>query len=499
MSSLLSQKEGPSMSMFARSASGLLSLGLICLYADPAQAQHIYIDPRAELRVTGTDNATLVETDKEYEAVLNSAVGMNARIDGNRLRLALDYSLDHFYFIRSETDEFRQNAFGTLDAEVWEDHLTINGRASLRQQFLDQRGSLSGSAANRTANRRLVQEYTGTGIFRTGLRDYADLRVTYRLGIQRSPADNLEDETLPINFSDSTSHEITASIDSGDRFRNLQWRLFADSSRVNRSLDVNDFRKERAGAELTFKANRHIQLFGNVNVTSNDFQNAILAQDGFGWESGFRWTPGGKLDLTASYGKEGERDVWYGSLQYFFSARFDFTGSYTDRITANTIVSNDTLNSLNFNSEFGITNTENLPIDETDPNFSFSDVDFRQRAAVGTFTLRHKRTTSYLSGNYEWRTFDNDAGTGQAWGVTGGVDHQINEKTSLNARLSFRQSLFEDGVRVDDFIVGRLSWEKTISSYFRVAVSYDHSQRLSNLDGEDLEENAVTLYLRGTF
>ena len=240
-------------------------------------------------------------------------------------------------------------------------------------------------------------------------------------------------------------------------------------------------------------------MFGNLNVTSNDFQNEVLAEDGFGWETGLRWTPGGKLDASASFGKEGARSVWYGSLQYFFSARFDFTGSYTDRITANTIVSNDTLNSLSFNSELGITNTESLPIDETDPNFSFSDVDFRQRSAVGTFTLRHKRTTSYLSANYEWRTFDNDAGTGEAWGITVGTDHEINEKTSLTARLSFRQSLFEDGVRVDDFIVGNLSWQKTISRYFRVAVSYDYSQRLSNLEGEDLRENAVTLYLRGTF
>lgn len=483
----------------ARFVTGLFCASIVSALSSTVQAQHIYVDPRVEIRVTGTDNATLSETDREYEAVLNSAVGMNARIDGNRLRLALDYSLDHFYFITSGTDEFRQNAFGTLDAEVWEDHLTINGRASLRQQFLDQRGSLSGSAANRTANRRLVQEYTGTGIFRTGIRDYADFRATYRIGLQRSPADNLDDETLPINFSDSTSHELTAAIDSGDRFRNFQWRIFGDSSRVIRSLDVNDFRKERAGAEVRLKPNRFIQIFGNVNVTSNDFQNAVLAQDGFGWEGGLRWTPGGKLDASVSYGKEGARDVWYGSLQYFFSARFDFTGSYTDRITANTIVSNDTLNSLSFNSELGITNTENLPIDETDPNFSFSDVDFRQRAAVGTFTLRHKRTTSYLSGNYEWRTFDNDDGTGRAWGITVGTDHEINEKTSLNARLSFRQSLFEDGVRVDDFIVGNLSWTKTVSRYFRVAMSYDYSQRRSNLEGENLRENAVTLYLRGTF
>ena len=464
-----------------------------------SSAQHIYIDPRAELRVTATDNANLTNTDREYDAVLNSAAGLNARIDGNRLRLAVDYSLDHFYFLSDGTDDVRQNLFGTLDAEVWENHFTVNGRASLRQQFLDQRGSLSGSAANRTANRRLVQAYTGTGIFRTGIRDYADLRVTYRVGLERSPADNLDDLTLPINFSDSTSQEWNISLSSGDRFRNFRWDLFANRSTVSRSLDVNDFRVVRYGGRLTSKLNRFFQVFGSINRTENDFQNEVLAQQGFGWDAGFRWTPGPKLDVTGSFGKEGNRSVWNGLVQYFFSARLDFTGSYTDQITANTIVSNDNLNRLSFDENFGIVNTEQLPIDETDPAFSFSDVDFRRRNATGTFTLRQKRTTSFLSGSYEWRTFDDNSGTGRSWGVTLGSDHEINEKTSLIARLSFRQSLFEDGVRVDDFITGNLSWTKTVSKYFIFAISYDHTQRLSNQPGEDLTENALTLYLRGTF
>ncbi len=482
-----------------------LAFMLFWVLSQAVSAQHIYIDPRAEARLSVTDNANLTETNKVRDAVINSAIGLNARIDGNRMNLAVDYSLDHFLFLTDGGSDYRQNLFGTLDAEVWEDHFTVNGRASLRQQFLDQASSLSGSAANRTANRRLVQAYTGTGIFRAGLRDFADARFTYRVGITRSPADNLLDETLPVNFSGSTSHEFSASIDSGDRFRLFQWRLFGDSSRVIRSLDVNDFRRERAGGEVTVKFNRFFQVTGNLNVSSNDLQSEVLSEDGFGWEAGFRWTPGRKLDLSVSYGREGAREIWYASLQHFFSIRFDFTGSYTDTISANAIVANNNLNSLRFNREQRIENGAGLPIDETDPNFSFSDTDFRRRAAVGTFTLRQRRTTSYLTGNAEWRTFDDGTGTGRSWGASLGTDHEINEKTSISARLSFRQSLFDNGVvdtltsRIDNFIVGNLSWTKTVSKYLRIALSYDHSQRFSNVDGQDLEENVLTFYLRGTF
>lgn len=484
----------------------LLPIVLLFGFSSSVFAQHIYIDPRAESRLSVTDNANLTETDKISDAVLNNAIGFNARIDGSRTNIAVDYSLDHFLFLSDGGSEYRQNLFGTLDAEIWRDHLTVNGRASIRQQFLDQRSSLSGSGANRTTNRRSVQSYTGTGIFRTGIRDFADARVTYRFGVTASPADNLDDETLPVNFSDSTSHEIFASIDSGDRFQAFQWRLFAESSRVFRSLDVNDFRRERAGADLTFKFNRFFQLTGNVNVSSNDFQSDVLSEEGLGWEAGFRWTPGRKLDLAVSYGREGAREIWYAQLQHFFSVRFDFRGSYTDTITANTIVLNDNLNSLQFRGDEGIFSGGGLPIDETDPTFSFADTDFRRRAATGTFTLRQRRTTSYFTGNIEWRTFDDGTGTGRSWGLSSGIDHKINERTTISARLSYRQSLFDNGVvvdtltsRVDDIIVGNLSWTETLSEYIRIALSYDHTQRISNVDGQDIQENVLTFYLRGTF
>lgn len=469
------------------------------LVTTSATAQHVYFDPRAEVRVTATDNANLTETDKVFDGALNTAVGLNMRIDGTRIRAAVDYSLDHFLFFSDFGEEYRQNLFGTLDAEVIKDHFNLIGRASLRQQFLDQRGALSGSAANRTSNRRLVQSYTTTAILKGGIVDFADFRLSYRLGIQESPADNLDDDTLPINFSDSITHDVLASISSGTRFRGFQWRLFASSSRITRSLDVNDFRNERAGAEATIVLNRYLQLIGNVNYSANDFQSAVLSEDGFGWEAGFRWTPGQKLDLSLRYGREGNREVWYAALQHFFSVRLDFNGTYTDTITANNIVTNDNLGSLQFNPEGGIFNGQQRPIDETDPNFSFSDVDFRRRSATGTFTLRGRRTEYFLSGFYEWRTFDDGTGTGRARGLSIGFDHDINEKTQLSSRLSFRQSLFEDGVRVDDFITGNLTWSRSLARNLQFNISYDHSNRLSNVDGQNLQENALTVYLRGIF
>lgn len=462
-------------------------------------SEHFWLDFRGEARLALTDNSLLTIKDRVPDVVLNTSPGINMRWESKRVRAGVDYALDHLYFISDNTTDYRHSGFATIDAEIVKDHLSINGRASLRQQFLDQRGSISNSFANKTDNRRLIQNYTGSAILKGGLRDIADYRLTYRYGLTRTPADNLDDTTLPVNFSDTDSSEIVASIGSGNRFNSFSWRIFADSSRVMRSLDVNDFKNEHVAGELTYKFNRFIQIFGSAGFSRNNFQTEILSEDGQTWDAGFRWTPGRKLDLTVSFGKEGNREEWYANMQYFFSPRLDFNGTYQDTLSANTIVTNDSLQSFTFDEELGISNASGLPIDETDPIFTFSDVDFRRRNARGTFTLRQKRTTLFATGNIEWRTFDDSTGTAASWGISSGFDRKITAKSSIEGSIGFRQSRFEGEIRIDNYINANLDWTTNLSRYFRAAVGISHSERQSNESGADLEENAVTIYLRGTF
>lgn len=477
-----------------------MGLGLSLAGIEGASAaDHFWLDFRGEGRLTLTDNALLTINNRIQDAVFNLSPGLNTRWETKRIRAGVDYAFDYLYFVSDGSEDYRHSGFASIDAEVIEDHLSLNGRASLRQQFLDQRGSISNSFANRTDNRRLIQSYTGSAILKGGLRDFADWRVTYRYGLTRTPADNLADLTLPVNFSDTNSSELVASVGSGSRFNNFTWRLVADSSKITRSLDVNDFSNEHAAAELTYKFGRFFQLIGDVGYSGNGFQTDVLSEDGFSWEAGFRFTPGRKLDMTVTTGREGKRETWYATLQYFFSARFDFSGNYQDTLSANTIVSNDSLQGFTVNADQGITNGAGLPIDETDPIFTYSDIDFRRRNATGTFTLRQKRTTMSFNGNVEWRTFDDGTGTANSWGLTYRFDRRITEHESIEGRLNYRQSRFEGQTRVDNYFEANLDWTTTLSRYFKAAVGLSHSERQSNEAGADLEENAVTFYLRGTF
>ena len=489
----------PSFRVHFSVALGACSLWIMATGSPLYASEHFWLDFRGETRLALTDNSLLTIKDRIPDLVLNTSPGFNMRWESKRVRAGIDYALDHLYFISDNSTDFRHSGFATIDAEVVKDHLSINGRASLRQQFLDQRGSISNSFANKTDNRRLIQNYTGSAILKGGLRDVADYRLTYRYGLTRTPADNLDDTSLPVNFSDTDSSEIVASIGSGNRFNSFSWRIYADSSRVMRSLEVNDFKNEHVAGELTYKFNRFIQVFGSAGFSRNNFQADVLSEDGQTWDAGFRWTPGRKLDLTISFGKEGKREEWYANLQYFFSPRYDFNGTYQDTLSANTIVTNDSLQGFTFDAEQGISNASGLPIDETDPIFTYSDVDFRRRTARGTFTLRQKRTTLFATANMEWRTFDDSTGTAVSWGVSSGFDRKITARTSLDGSISFRQSRFEGQIRIDNYIEANLDWTTKLSRYFRAVIGLSHSERQSNESGADLEENAVTLYLRGTF
>jgi len=479
-----------------------LCFGLLLVSSSgvPVFAQeHLWLETRAEARLTLTDNSFLTLKDRIQDAVINLSPGVNVRWESKRITAGVDYAFDHYYFLSDNSSDTRHKGFATLDAEIIKNHFTINGRASMRQQFLDQRGSISNNSSNRTSNRRLVQNYTGSAILKGGFKDIADWRVNYRYGLTRTPADNLADETLPVNFSDTNSQEIVASIGSGNRFNNFEWRLFADSSRITRSLEVNDFRNEHVGGDLTYKFNRFFQINGKLGYSRNDFQSAILSEDGLGWEAGFRWTPGRKLDLSVSTGKEGNRETWYGNLQYFFSTRFDFNATYRDTLSANTIVTNDSLQGFRFDENLGISDGSGLPIDETDPIFTYSDVDFRRQNASGAFNLRQKRTRMAWRGNMEWRTFDDGTGTAKSWGLSYQFERDITERSSIEGGISFRRSQFEGETRIDNYIEANLDWTATLSRYFKAAIGYSHSERQSNEPGADLEENALTFYLRGTF
>ena len=456
-------------------------------------------EPRGEVTLTLTDNANLTESNRVGDAVLGITPGFNFRRRGPRLEASVDYSYNYLTFLESGETDGRHNLFGLVDLDVWRNRLAVEFRGSLQQTFLNRQAGLSGSIANISENRRLVQTYS-TGLnFNTDIRDWVDVNTRYQFAIQLSPADNLDDPTITSNFSDTVSHDLTHSLSTGERFNRFFARGSVSVRRAIRSLDVNNFRDDRALAEAGYRFSEAFRVRGGVGWAVNDLQLAVNQEDGFTWDVGFDWTPSRRTSLSASYGREGSRQTTTIDFETEPTRRTRFIARYTDQIQAVAFELADGVENLSFDEDFGIVTSQGLPASTANPVFTLNDVDFRQKAASATLQWNHRRDAYFINGTYEERTFDDGSGTSITWGVSQSLRHSINPREEVTLSSSFRRNEFEGGERVDDNWRASVEYRKTFSRFFIGAMTYSYSYRNSSVQGGDLLENALTFYLRATF
>jgi len=457
------------------------------------------IELRGEISLVATDNVRLTAGEGESDLVIGATPGINIRARSNRFEASVDYSMNYFYFLDQNKEDIRHNLFGLVGLDVVENAFRIEGRASIRQTFIDRAAGLSGSQANLTDNRRIVQTYSGLAQFQQAVSNWADIAVDYTYSLQQSTADDLDDDSLTINFSDTQSHQVNTRISSGDRFNRIGWVIFASGRRSNRNLDSRQFVDDRAGLEVSYDVTRDLEVYATAGYTDNNLVELILREDGFTWSGGFRYTPSRRTNLDISYGREGDREIWDGRFSSQLTRRIRLSASYVDRIEANSFQLASDVTNLQFSEDVGIVTENGLPVSTTDPAFSLSDVDFRQRRARLALTWRGRRTTAFVSGDWERRRFDDGSGTSLTWGGNTGVSRRLSRTAEVDLSFNFRRSRFEGSARSDDVYGARFGYQKTISRYFLGGFSYSFSRRDSNVSAGNLEENAVAVFLRGTF
>ncbi|WND02605.1 hypothetical protein QGN29_13720 [Temperatibacter marinus] len=481
--------------------SGFL-LAFVILLSRPIAAQSIIeIDVRGEWKATYSDNLNLAidgET-KEGGIVLNASPGFDVRLKFAKTEFAIDYWMDYFYFLDDKSTDIRHNLFGTFDTYLFDRKLNISARAGIQQEFIDRQGGYSNSDANRSNNRRTIQNYNTSAQWRSRVFDLANLEMGYRFGQVYSPADDLDDETLTVNFSDTISHNLTGTLSSGKRFHNFEWKVSGNYQRVEKSLIEEDFSEWRYAAEGEFKPNRFISFDFGYGIRGNNAQTDKLDLDNRFWSYGVSLKPGPKLNLSFNREDLGSRNYDTLSVYYQITSRVNFRLTHSVDFTSNALGLADRLQQTNFEQEFGIDDGTGLPVDDSDISFSLSDIDYEQYIWNGTLTWNKKRDSFYFTGNRERRVFDADIPNSWSWGGSAGWERQINRLTTISATVSYRKNFIDGGNRIDEYKTGAVDWQKTLSKYFKAALSYAYTRRSSTDPTGNLSENAITFYLRGTF
>ncbi len=476
-----------------------ITLSFTLLTKEASAQQDLQIDTRAEAKIAVSDNVYLTEDDELSDLVVSVSTGINIRHKSTRMNVAFDYNIDYLKFNRDGKTDIRHSMFGTSSVEIIEDHLFWSGRAGVKQSFLDGTGSFSGSIANRTENRKTIQSYLGKLNWRDKITNIANVSASYEIGATLSPADNIADDTIATNFSDTFSHIVTVSADSGKLFHNFEWRLNLNDTRIKRSLNIPDYEDRKIGGEIWYRPNRFFAVSAGGGHHENNAQTDKLKLNGTYKELGVQLTPGPKLSLYGKRVFEPTNNKWEAQLRYILTTRVDVSANYSDEVSSNALVLQDNLKNLQFSDTYGIQDASGIPIDESNFGFTLSDTDFRRKQSAVTMKWRNMRNNAYIRVSKERRIFDNAGGDSKSRGVTVGWDRKINRLTNLKAAVSYRENSFIEIDRRDNYRTANIDWVKTLSRYYTAAVILTHSKRNSSQTGSNLKENSVTVYIRGQF
>ncbi len=471
----------------------LLPLGMVS--ADP-----IRIVPRFTGSVILTDNVNLTDTNTQNDIIGRFSPGVSVFIENSRISLQSDYEANFLYFGNTDDTDLRHSLFTRVNVDVIREHFDISGLASVRQTFFDRSLGFSSNQANRSGNRRTVQNYMISPRLKGRVAALADWSLTYSASMILSSADSATANPLSFQFSDTLTHSIYGVADTGDRFNRLRFTAETNYAKVDRdNANVRDFSQATTRGTIEYRLARGISILGSAGYGSSNLRTRILGRDGFVWDAGVRLTPSSRTSLLARFGRAGKRTTSTVTLNYRVTPRININGSYSDGLSSNATNFANINSSLNVNPDLGVVDQFDIPQSQTAPAFDFSDVDFRNKIGRLGFTWKHTRSSVYGNFSIERRSFDGNAGEAKSWGVSSGYRHDLDRKTNLDVNVNYRRNDIENSNREDHFFYGRFALNRNLSRYMTTGISYNYSQRLSNVANGDIKENSLQFFIRGNF
>lgn len=457
------------------------------------------LDVRGEWKATFSDNVLLDNENKKSDVALSFSAGLNLRYKTDRVSFSVDYFPEYYYFLRDNSTDLRHSLYLSLDGDVIKNNLSILGRAGIQQEFLDRTGSFSQNDATISDNRRTIQNYTTRAIWQNKFRDLATLSAAYEYGLVRSPADNLDDDTLSVFFSDTNSHNFNVGLSAGSFFNRLTWDASFSYQKVEKSLVEEDFSEKDYLGSLSYEFNPYVSASIGTGYTDNNAQSDDLSLNDNYTYYAIDIRPGPKLSIEASRKEYPTKNYDSLSLRYLVTKRLTLTVNHDVDFTSNSLQLAERLDQLDYEQTFGIDDGTGVPVDNSDISFSLTDVDYEQYVWRVKLQYQKRRDDFYISYSDEKRIYDSDEPDAISWGLNAGWSRQINQSTEMYMNGSYRRNITGNSARIDDYYTYEAGWQKTLSRYFNFTASYVHSERVSSDESGNLNENALVFYLRGTF
>lgn len=269
---------------------GVLALAPVALAAGVAHGQdsspRVTVEPTFSVEQTLTDNVDLSATNRRSEAITRVSPGISLTSRAGRVVGSLEYSADALIHARETSRNTIRNSLSAIgSAQVVENHLDVDARASISQQSISAFGTQAG----------------GTGLVNDNTTEVATFSISpslrFNLGPDASGRASLEWTSTRASSTDAgDSDSYSADIGAGGRRGIFGWS-------VNASRVVDDFTagrdttQDEAVASLSLAPWREVSLFVRGGWEANDVLSGQRVSDSF-WGAGITVQPHDTLSIT---------------------------------------------------------------------------------------------------------------------------------------------------------------------------------------------------------
>lgn len=431
------------------------------------------------------------------------APGLSLRGSGARVQAGLDAQLEYRYYLNSSDrnrDNFIPDIAGFGRVELWEDHFFIDGRAAVSRLTTDATiggfggdiGSGFGSPATRDLGTTEVRSFSIAPNFIHRFGSFATFNARADYGLV-----DADDE----QFGTSQTFSQVLQLQSGRRFAQTLWSVTGYHTMTMRDDEFGDEEETRGTVNGTYVVNDQIALIGTLgwqDVTDDTFTGE---NDGLIWNAGFTYRPSVRTSVKATYGREYGSDSLTFSGSYAPTSRTQISADYYETIqNSQQLVLRDLLFLGVSPTGFLVDTRTGLPFNFGGELFGFQSVSFRQKRFSAAASTTQGRSNFRVNAYLEKRdsAFINSEQT--VYGVGANFGRTLTRQASGNLGVNLSRTDYGTAdSREDDFIALSAGLSYFLFRDVQANLTYFHTQRLSNLEGQDITENAVSVSLSKTF
>jgi uncharacterized protein (PEP-CTERM system associated) len=461
----------------------------ILLYPGQPGAGELEFTPSITVSQSYTDNIDLEPDDTKESALVSEITpSIRQRSQSARSQSALDTALTFRHQTAGDEEGWgtNLNLTGLGRIEAIEEHLFIDGLASISQQVLDN------DQAATTGNEETVQVYAISPAWKNRLGSYANMETRYILGQVLIGGDGDA-------ASDATIHLGRVELDSGRRFARLKGGLLGVAGLENRT-DDDDVTRANAGFAAEYAVARTFSLIAGAGYEHFDDGNSDNSFDGPTYMAGFRARPGPRTELEFTYGFRNDSHNADAKFLYDIGPRTTFTATYNESLGTSQGRLSENLFEIDVDSDNGdfINSPSGFEFNARPNRFDIDNETTRIKAVNARVDGQRGRNTFRVIGSFEREEIEDSGDQEDIYSTSASIARLLTPDLSANGIIAYEVIEFADG-KDDQELTLSAGMSYNLYTNMQATLFYSFLNQNSNEEASEFTENRVTVGLKTSF